>query len=214
MQVSRRMFLGTLAASTAAARVGAPHPRCRVVDLGAGCLLKESLLGFRSALDGVGDDDGANDPATHLILPGAGLLSEAVIAEMYHHLRRGGAVLLECGFGFTGGEEFARHRTFFRTQLDLSTAGPVPARGVPYFPYVQHTWPIRAVIREFQPVALHPAPGDEIAATFAGRPVALRRRVGSGVLLALGSPIGPMLRAGDRDAEQWLRAFCGLRAPD
>jgi len=59
-------------------------------------------------------------------------------------------------------------------------------------------------IREFAPVRLAPAPGDEIIATFAGQPVGLRRRVGHGTLITLGSPLGPVFLTGDPDARLWL----------
>ena len=73
-----------------------------------------------------------------------------------------------------------------------------------YFPYVEYFWPVRVKIREFAPVKLTPIPGDEIIATFSGEPVGLRRRVGNGTLITLGSPLGPVFLAGDPDARRWL----------
>ena len=73
-----------------------------------------------------------------------------------------------------------------------------------YFPYVEYFWPLRVKIREFAPVKLTPAPGDEIVATFVGQPVGLRRKVGGGTLITLGSPLGPVLLTGDSDARRWL----------
>jgi hypothetical protein len=73
-----------------------------------------------------------------------------------------------------------------------------------YFPYVEYVWPVRVMIREFAPVELRPGPGDEIIATFSGQPVGLRRRTGAGVLITLGSPLGPIFLAGDPDARRWL----------
>jgi len=47
--------------------------------------------------------------------------------------------------------------------------------------------------------------GDNIA--WAGElPVALKRRVGAGTLIYLGSPVGPALWAGDVEAKRWLHA--------
>jgi hypothetical protein len=73
-----------------------------------------------------------------------------------------------------------------------------------YFPYVEYSWPVRVKIREFAPVRLTPAPGDEIIATFVGQPVGLRRKVSDGTLITLGSPIGPVFLTGDLDARRWL----------
>jgi hypothetical protein len=73
-----------------------------------------------------------------------------------------------------------------------------------YFPYVEYLWPALVKIREFAPVQLTPAPGDEIIATFLGQPVGLRRKVGDGLLITLGSPLGPVFLTGDPDARRWL----------
>ena len=73
-----------------------------------------------------------------------------------------------------------------------------------YFPYVEYFWPVRVKIREFAPVKLAPAPGDEIIATFVGQPVGLRRKVGDGMLITIGSPLGPVFLTGDPDAPRWL----------
>jgi hypothetical protein len=75
-----------------------------------------------------------------------------------------------------------------------------PARYGPYMPYVEFTWPVRALIREFFPYALQPRTGDHIIARYSGAPVGFRRRN----LIVLASPIGPALGAGDRDAHRWL----------
>lgn len=105
-------------------------------------------------------------------------------------LRSGGTVLLEC----TGFEE-----------LGIEVGGRV--RLEPYFPYVEYFWPIRVKIREFAPVWFQPAPQDVPIAIYGGKPVALRRSVGGGTLVALGSPLGPMFLTGDPDARSWLEAF-------
>jgi len=76
-----------------------------------------------------------------------------------------------------------------------------------YFPYVDYHWPVRAKIREFAPSKLTPAPEDEIIATFLGQPVGLRRRVGEGTLVTLGSPLGPLFLSGDSDAARWFNAL-------
>jgi len=77
----------------------------------------------------------------------------------------------------------------------------------PYFPYIEYSWPIKVKIREFAAVSLRPARGDRVIATYAGHPVALRRRAGRGTLLLLGSPLGPVFLSGDQDARRWLNAI-------
>jgi hypothetical protein len=65
---------------------------------------------------------------------------------------------------------------------------------------VDFNWPVRAQIREFYPLPLHPRTGDAVIARFAGQPVALRR----GRLILLGSPVGAALLADDPDAHRWV----------
>jgi hypothetical protein len=114
-----------------------------------------------------------------VIVPAVRALTEAGRETIQAWLERGATVLLE----YAGGARVE--------QRD-------------YFPYVEYVWPVRVKIREFAPVELTPGPGDEIIATFSGQPVGLRRRVGDGVLVTLGSPLGPVFLTGDPDARRWL----------
>lgn len=144
-RISRRAFL---AACAAQARVHAGRPEAAsLLDLGPGCLLPESLAGFRSVIAGSEIRRGAG-----LVVPGAGRLSVRMTRIVRQHLRGGGPVLLESAVGLT------RQRI-----------------ASPYFPYVDFTWPVRAQIREFYPLPLCPQPGDAVIATYVQRPVGLRR---------------------------------------
>ena len=169
--------MGTVAAGPVLAHVNRPQARCVVMDLGRGCVLPESLAGFRTQVGDLRHGD-----AEILIVPGAGSLAKNDINIIQRFLGRGATVLLEL------------------------CSGPIASQ-VAYFPYVEYFWPVRVKIREFVPIWLEPAPEDEIIATFAGRPVGLRRRVGDGTLVTLGSPLGPVFRTGDPDARLWLEAF-------
>ncbi len=177
MGVSRRTFLGVAAAATAFAGDVRTAPRCRVLDLG--CILPESVAGFHRQAGTSQDPD-----AEVVIVPGAG---QSARADLQPFLDRGATVLLEYALGFDH-----PHRRIQQTS---------------YFPYVEYTWPIRAMIREFQATPLHPAAGDQVIATLAQHPVALRRRVGPGTLITLASPLGPVFLAGDPDAVRWLNAL-------
>jgi hypothetical protein len=116
-----------------------------------------------------------------LIVPAVRVLSEEGHRIIQSRLDRGATVLLEyvAGTGIQQGH---------------------------YFPYVEYFWPVRVKIREFSPVKLTPAPGEEIIATFGGAPVGLWRRAGRGTLITLGSPLGPVFLTGDPDARRWLEA--------
>lgn len=175
MRVSRRMFLGAVAASPLLARGDGFQARCAVLDLG--CVLPESLAGFREQ---AGDLPYAD--ASVLIVPGVGALGTNDAGLIQSSLDRGATVLLE----FASGERVA------------------PGA---YFPYVEYCWPLSVKIREFAPVQLRPEPGDQVIATLSGNPVGLRRTAGPGTLVMLGSPLGPVFRTGDPDARLWLDGF-------
>lgn len=145
MRISRRGFLAACAAEVQAGSgcCGAES----LIDLGASCLLPESLAGFRSAMA-----DNRILQGGGLLIPGAGRLSGSMAGRVHQHLKRGGRVLLESAAGLA----------------DQRIASP-------YVPYVEFTWPVRARIREFYPLPLYPRKGEVIIATFAHHPVALRR---------------------------------------
>jgi hypothetical protein len=184
MHLSRRAFVGSVAV--------APWPRrsggATIVDLGAGCLLRESLAGYRTAIaeGGINRADVAQPllPAAIALLRShraePGMAAKVVPGAAMSNWTAPGPALLECALGVV--------------------RQPASRSGAPYVPYVDFNWPIRAKIREFFPLVLQPRQGDAVIATYAGAPVALRR----GSLIVLGSPIGPALAAGDPDARRWL----------
>lgn len=121
-------------------------------------------------------------PYDVLIVPGVERLDDEHHEAIQRFLARGAAVLVE----YAAGKRVEQ---------------------VPYFPYVEYSWPVRVKIREFSPGSLDAAAEDEIIATFGGKAVGLRRRVGAGTLITIGSPLGPMFRTGDPDARRWLQAM-------
>jgi len=120
-----------------------------------------------------------------LVVPAVRALTGADSAMLEQWLKRGAVVLLEW------------------------VAGARVEQGA-YFPYVDYHWPMQAKIREFAPTKLTPAPEDEIIATFLGHPVGLRRKVGDGTLVTLGSPLGPLFLSGDADGARWFDALKSL----
>jgi len=49
------------------------------------------------------------------------------------------------------------------------------------------------------------APDDEIIGRVGSLSVASKRPVGNGLLIFVGSPLGPAMRAGDIEGQKWLR---------
>jgi hypothetical protein len=180
MMVSRRVFLSAAAAASTLELDNAATPRCVVLD--QGCVLPESSTGYRvfaSLHSGRGSVWGSGSVTEFVIVPGATRMPAAI----QPFLDRGATVLVEL----------------------FANGGRITPE--PYFPYVEYSWPIEVKIREFAAVALEPAPGDQVIGTLVRHPVALRRQVGRGTLVLLGSPLGPVFLSGDRDARRWLNAI-------
>lgn len=202
MAMTRRQFLGCAAAATLPIQARGRETRCWLIAPDAGNpVLRESVLGYRSAL-----------PSGLEVNEIAAL---AVFASCVHtsadridrHLRSGSTVIVESGAGFSSDVEYQAHRRWMREQLDITIKAPVDlwsgcARGVPY---IEYDWPIQASVRDFSrvvPVADQPG---EVIGRVGKMAVALRRRVGKGTLIYLGSPLGPAIWAGDRQARRWLQ---------
>jgi hypothetical protein len=168
--ISRRTFLSAAVAVPILA--SGDHRAAGILDLG--CVLPESILGFKTRVGDLRHD--------LVIVPAVRALTCVDSVMLARLLNRGAIVLLE------------------------HVGGARVEQGA-YFPYVDYHWPVQAKIREFAATTLTPAPGDEVIATFLGAPVGLRRKVGEGALVTLGSPLGPLFLSGDPDAARWLNAL-------
>jgi len=186
MRISRRVLLGAaLAGPLLTRRQSERRGGVRLVDLEEGCALPESLSGFQRYLAGA--------PASNsnlIVIPGAGAIDPDHAGMIVRFLDHRTTVLLECQSATALGIENDRAPALDR-----------------YHPYVEYTWPAQLKLREFMPAWFRAARSDSVIATFAGRPVGLRRRLGKGTLIVLGSALGPMFLAGDQDAGRWLEAL-------
>jgi hypothetical protein len=72
-------------------------------------------------------------------------------------------------------------------------------------PYIDYRWPVRERVRDFSRVTPISAESGAIIGSAGDLPVAARR----GRFIFLGSPIGPALLAGDREAHSWFSALAG-----
>lgn len=234
MAITRRQFLGYAAGAAAAAVPALPvglrrtdlsssaarsHPRCAVVDLGEHCSLRESLSGYESALatldvDWVRADARAVPGSAVLIVPAALAIAPTVARLVLSAAQHGATVILESGAGFAeeGAPELHAHRAALRDYLELGVEAPAALwprdKGARGMPYVDYTWPAAARVRDFSrvvPLARQAVAHEgQVIARVDGLSVALRRRVGRGTLVFLGSPLGPALWAGDAEARRWL----------
>lgn len=229
MSISRRGFLGCAAGVSAvvlgnrsrwshALPTGSVLAQgCKLVDPGTGCPLRESAAGYQAALSSLNvsyEESSLHSfaPARMMILPAFAPLAGAQLAKVREHLENGSTVLVESGAGFLNPGEFHFHRRLIKSALGLSLHSPIglwdSADSFKQSPYVDYRWPLAVKVRDFTRVVPVDCAGREVIAWFHELPVAARRRVGKGTLVFLGSPLGPHLLSGDREASSWLASLC------
>ena len=107
----------------------------------------------------------------------------------------GGPVLVESSVGFATENLAWLRRWGISIHESIAVRGPA---------WVRFHWPISVMIRDFGRAS--PISGGSVIARLNGIPVAVRK----GPLVVLGSPLGPHLYAGDREARALLHVFSSL----
>lgn len=209
---------------------------CVLLDLEDCCALRESLAGFEAAMAGTGVRFVRSAPtpasgrssallrqASIVIVPGCARIEPDVAARLAGRLEEGILLVLESGAAFTEPTDFEAHRSMLGRHFGLAVEAPIDlwlstSAGVTKrAPYVDFVWPVPVKVRDFSrvvPLARHTAaaqarPTSEVIGWVDGWPIAARRRVGRGTLVYLGSPLGPALCSGDREAQAWFAALLG-----
>lgn len=117
-------------------------------------------------------------------------LEESRIA--FSGLKPFAGVLVESGVGFA-------HKDLSWLQLHgISLDAPRDVRGPQW---IRYSWPFPAMIRDFGRIC--PVRGGTVIARLDDTPAAVRK----GRLIVLGSPLGPHIYAGDREACSLFDAF-------
>ncbi len=218
MRISRRGFLAGSAGAAAATLCRAATARaldCALVHSAACCRLAESAGGYRAALVelGLGFAQGAPGevpPAKLIIVPAFAGPGVGLRSRLRTWLERGSTVLFESADGFSCMADFRKDREWMRCDFALELEEPVNlwAGGHSRTPYISYSWPIEIRVRDFSRVVpVRAGPGQAIG-EIEGLAVGVRCEVGKGSLVFLGSPLGPGLWAGEREARRWFRALC------
>jgi hypothetical protein len=211
---------------------------CALLDLNAHCVLPESLQGYQAALgDNYNHfpEVGLNSkrPCRIAIVPGLGPIDSAMAETLSRLLEGGTHVLLESGAGFLNPAEFTAHQKMLYRYFDIEVGAPVdlwsrqsaedalfkhrPQRqpgkklnSPESIPYVNYSWPRQTSVRDFSRVLPVSAKAGDVIGRVGVLPIALKRRTSGGMLIFLGSPLGPALRAGDPQALSWLLSVTAL----
>jgi hypothetical protein len=149
------------------------------------------------------------------IVPGCVTMDFSAGSWLAALLESGGLVVIESSAGFAEATEFLAHQQLLASHFGLRVGPPVnlwpeadPERNAARcgrVPYVDYIWPAPTKLRDYSRVVpLAEKPTGTIG--WAGRlPIAVRRNVRQGTLMFLGSPLGPALLSGDREAHAWFR---------
>jgi hypothetical protein len=226
MTISRREFVEKSAVTAGglwlAPRIpGVNYSRrvrgCVVLDLGVDCLLRESLEGYRAALEGEVDfisvdQSGWEDHARMAIVPGAGVLDSETVSRLMAVLGAGGTILLESGGEFLSEAEFKRQRDMLREAFSVAVTSTVDIWGdiTRAIPYVNYTWPIQLMVRDFSRLTPVLAAESDVIGRLGAIPLACRKGVWNGEVIFLGSPVGTAAWAGDVEASKWIRTCSSL----
>jgi len=140
MKISRRIFLGGVAASaatllsfrTTGLNKLSPRPEvfleCTLLDLNSHCLLRESLKGYQAALAGEPNLVESLHESTRryrfVIVPGLGSIDPAVAQKLSNLLKAGTHLLLESGAGFLSPAEFSVHQRMLRRYFGITVLPP------------------------------------------------------------------------------------------
>ena len=192
MGLSRRSFLGVLAAVPLSRGFGGPAPGA--APLSATCALPESRAGFARAL-------ALRDTRDVLVFPGAAGWDESIEPQV----RSGRLVIFESASAFVEPGRREEQRAGLRS-FGLTVEEPVALWSEDGRPsYVDLVWPVRTRVRDFSFAT--PVGGGETIGRLGELPMAALQRAGAGALLFLGSPVGPALWSGDPEAHAWLSSI-------
>jgi hypothetical protein len=211
---------------------------CALLDLNAHCVLRESLQGYQAALGDKYNrvpEAGLHSKRLYrmAIVPGLGSIDTAMAEALSSLLDAGTHVLLESGAAFLSPSEFSAHQEILFHYFDIEVGTPVdlwsrksaddaflrhrPQRqpgkklnNPESIPYVNYSWPRLTSVRDFSRVLPVSAKPGDVIGRVGELPIALKRRTSGGMLIFLGSPLGPALRAGDPQAQSWLRSVTTL----
>ncbi|HTU43475.1 MAG TPA: hypothetical protein VMF91_00325 [Bryobacteraceae bacterium] len=153
------------------------------------CLSQESAAGFRSVLT-------LRCPRNLIVVCGAVDYTSAL--RLRDHALHGGRILWELS-------PHAPQPRLFQDKFGVTLNEPLAASHDRLF--IRYCWPHATLTRSFSPVVPVHCPAGEIVAHYGAVPVAIKRRIGRGGIVFLGSMLGPNLRAEEREARALAAAI-------
>jgi hypothetical protein len=171
-------------------------------------IANESALGYSRLLQSAAYSFEASNQLNstgfrHIVLPGVRALSTTLAASLHKSAAAGSWLIFESGLCFASKRETEIQRGVLAEVFDITIDGTRSTQrgGASARSYVHYRWPLPAMAPDFTEwAAIKYADADAIAA-FHNEVVAIRRRIGRGGIVFLGSPLGPGLFAADRESQ-------------
>ena len=137
-----------------------------------------------------------------IIAPAVRHLSLSACKDFRQRVQAGAMLILETGVCFSPREEVQRQAEILNAVFDLGVLSPMPACRCEDHSnlYVAYSWPVRCSIRAFETITPVHGTASEIIARWHGEPVCVKKTIGQGVIVYLGSMLGPGLFAEEREA--------------
>ena len=197
------MLFGLTSTSAAAILGRRARSSSNVVEIlpEAHCLSEESANGYRKLVRT--QDRSWPD---RIVLPASRWLSPEKAAELGRRVNRGCWLLVESGLVYSSRQERESQGLVLAEAFNLQIGETIDvgASNTSYVTYI-HAQP--TLVRTFGAITpICCAPAERIA-EFEGIPVAIRRRIGSGGVIFLGSILGVGLLAQEREAHRVVTAL-------
>ena len=206
MLTRRALMLSVAVLPVTASAVAAIRGISQVhIDAERHCLSQESASGYRLLLDEFKD---VQIPCL-LIAPAARELSAIRCRRLVKEIEAGAWLLLESGVCFSSPAEAGAQADILRDVFNLALLPPILiSRGdVDASHYVRFSWPIPRLVRTFHAVVPVAGGHHQVIASFQGNAVGVKRPIGKGGIIYLGTMLGPGLLAQEREARDVGRSL-------
>ena len=131
--------------------------------------------------------------------------------DLLQRIDDGTWVILESGVGFSSMTEAKHQADLFKRVFDLELLPPMKVAEIPAAAtYIEYTKPVSRLARTFEAITPIDCEPTDVIARLGRHSVCVRKRVGRGGLVFLGSMLGPGLFAEEREA---LAIGAALLAP-
>ena len=169
------------------------------------CLSLESAMGFRHLVSrnppATSFASGRTASGTLIIAPGIRWMSPSIAGDLADRIYHGAWVILESGLGFSSRTESKHQTDLLKKAFGLQLLPPVKVGKNPVAAtYLEYTRPVHRLVRTFEAITPVWCDQSEALARLGKHSVCIRKRIGDGTLVFLGSMLGPGIGAEEREA--------------